>query len=401
MGKAKTKANAKASTAAKAHVKAKAGSGAAPASFKYEALRFKQRKGGALVLFHASVGDVMKWATTDELTVSKKSPTKTGPQREQRQAKVSAIKKFMEADDSNIIPTAVIVAFAKGAAGFSGTSGSFGHIDVTGGSASAVIVDGQHRIYGIHEYNAEAEVALVALLDADHVEKAFHFLVINNKSSKVPATHTKALLARMSNTRLVERLKAARMSFESEGIKDIDIVNTDPDSPFHQTIAWTITPKDKRMVQATAIEGSLAYMAGLGIAEFDDRDVMRSVFLTMWRTIKRKWKTIWMAEDSRLIQKVGIVCMTRFLVDTISTWADNDELDIALSDLEDVEMQTEKIIAHMDTRFWTSPWAETSQGGFDTNQGRERVLRALTQLHRNGRKGDDWNTDIDIVTPAT
>src|SRR5205823_2049135 len=128
-------------------------------------------------------------------------------------------------------------------------SASFGHIDVVGDSNSAAIVDGQHRIYGIKEFDAKAEVALVALLDADHVEKAFHFLVINNKSSKVPATHTKALLARMSNTELIDRLKAARMSFEAEGIKDIDIVNTDPDSPFRQTIAWTITPKHKRMVQ--------------------------------------------------------------------------------------------------------------------------------------------------------
>lgn len=51
----------------------------------------------------------------------------------------------------------------------------------------------------------------------------------------------------------------------------------------------------------------------------------------------------------------------------------------------------------MDERFWTAAWAETAQGGFDTNQGRKRVVGALTQLHRNGRYKDEWYTDIDII----
>jgi DGQHR domain-containing protein len=382
---------------AKAKTKAKTAT-----TFCYEALQFEQRAGEGLVSFHAPVGEVIKWATTDELSVAKKSATKTGPQREQRQAKVTAIKSFMAADDANLIPTAVIVAFAKGTASFTSSSknSAFGHLEVIGGAKSAAIVDGQHRIYGLHEFDPKTEVALVGLLDADHVEKAFHFLVINNKSSKVPATHTKALLARLGNTQLIDRLRAARMSFESEGIKDIDIVNTDTDSPFYQTIDWTTTPKAKRMVQATAIELSLAYMSGLGLSEFEDRDVMRSVFLTVWRTIQGTWKPLW-KKDSRLLSKIGIVCMTRFIVDMIAKWADNDELEIDISDLEDMKIQTAKLIAHMDTKFWTSPWAETSQGGFDTTQGRERVVRALTQLHRNGKNGDDWYKDIDIISSVS
>jgi len=176
----------------------------------------------------------------------------------------------------------------------------------------------------------------------------------------------------------------------------VDLVNSDPDSPFFKTIDWTTTPAANRMVQATSIELSLDYLGGLGIPEFEDRDVRRSVFLVMWKTIRAKWSSLW-KKDSRLVSKVGIVCLTRFIADRITNWADSDDLDIEVTDLEEIEAQTRKIIQYMDPKFWTTPWAEKAQGGFDTNQGRERVMSAITQLFRNGRREIAWYTDIEII----
>jgi len=363
---------------------------------EFPALEFRQRGPTApeLVVFCAPVGKILEFATVEELT-----PTTRGPQREQKEARVVAIKKFLDADPKNTIPTALILAFAPGKAKFKSAGG--GSLSVAWESgAAATIVDGQHRLFGIASYDPTIEVAVVGLLEADQVERAFQFLVINNKSSKVPTTHTKALLAKMKATPLAKRLKGARLSFDAEGIKDVDLVNSDPESPFHNSVDWTTTPKASRFVQATAIELSLSYLGGLQIAEFEDRDIRRSVFLTIWKTVKSTWPKLW-KKDSRLVSKVGIFCLTRFVVDRISQWADSDELDIEITDLEEIEGQTTKILGYMDQRFWTSPWAEKSSGGFDTNQGRDRVLAALTQLYRNGRKDLDWYTDIDIVEPTS
>lgn len=368
--------------------------------YSYAALKFEQHGKAApsLVIFHAPVGEVLSWAEVGELETTRKSAKKTGAQREQKKAKVRAIKKFLAADRRNIIPTAVIVAFSEGTAEFDEGVREGGTLTITAGATYAAnIVDGQHRLYGMKEFSPDTQAALVGLLDADHVEKAFQFLVINNKSSRVAATHTKALLSRMHRTELSKRLGLAKMSFEVEGIKDVDLVNTDAESPFYQTIDWTTTPKDKRMVQATAIEMSLDYIGGLGISEYDDHDVRRSVFLTMWKTVKQHWKPLW-KRRSRLVSKVGIVCLTKFVMDMIVKWSENDELEIELTDLEDIVIQTKKIISLMDVKFWTAEWAEGSQGGFDTNQGRERVVRALSQLHRNGRQKEEWYTDIDIIS---
>lgn len=361
----------------------------------YSVQSFSQRgkQGPLLVMFHAPVKEILEWAAVGEL-----GPNKRGPQREQKEARVEAISKFLRTDNKNIIPTALILAFGEGNATFKPLPNSVvGTLNIKGGAGfAATIVDGQHRLYGINEFDPTMEVAVVALMDADEVERAFQFLVINNKSSRVQATHIKALLAKMKKTTLVARLKGARMAFDVEGINDIDLVNSDADSPFFKAIDWTTTPEAGRMVQATSIELSLDYLGGLGISEFDDRDIRRSVFLTIWRTIKVEWKSLW-KKDSRLISKVGIICLTRFIIDLITSWADNEDLEIEVTDLEQIEAQTKKIIGNMDKRFWTTPWAEKAQGGFDTNQGRDRVLSAITQLYRNGRKDAPWHTDIDII----
>lgn len=361
----------------------------------FSAFKFRQRGEFApeVVVFCAPVGKILEFAAVEELT-----PSTRGPQREQKKARVVAIKKFLDADPKNTIPTALILAFMPGKAKFKSSQGGVLTVDWQAGAA-ATVVDGQHRLFGIASYDPTMEVAVIGLLDADHVERAFQFLVINNKSSKVPATHTKALLAQMKATSLAKRLKGARLSFDAEGIKDVDLVNSDPDSPFYNTVDWTTTPKPNRFVQATAIELSLSYLSGLQLVEFEDRDVRRSVFLTIWKTVKATWPKLW-KKDSRLVSKVGIFCLTRFVADRISQWADNDDLEIEVTDLSEIETQTKKILSYMDQRFWTAPWAEKSSGGFDTNQGRDRVLSALTQLFRNGRKDLDWYTDIDIVDPT-
>lgn len=386
------------STTKKASKKKGAGK-SVPRTPHYDVFKFAQCGADqpALVIFHASVKDILSWSKVGVL-----SATAAGHQREPMNAKINGICNFLAADKRNAIPTAVIVAFTKGAATFEPSkehpASGFGQLSIIGGKDSANIVDGQHRLYGIKQYKGSAEVAVVGLLEVDNVEKAFQFLIINNKSTKVPARHAKAVLASMKSTALSERLLGARLAFDVAGIRDVDLLNSDPESPFYQSVDWSTTEEDTRMVQATALEASLSYLGNLSVAEFDDRDVRRSVFLAMWKAIKAIWTDLWVA-GSRLMSKVGIVCLTRFVIDTITKWADSDELDIDILDLDKIKSLTKSIIKYMDRSFWTQPWASGASGGFDTNQGRERIMKALTQLYRNGKRDDPWYTDIEIIEP--
>jgi DGQHR domain-containing protein len=368
-----------------------------PGPFKYESFVFDQRPkhSPTLAIFHAPVRQVLSWADIDALSYKN-----VGPQRERKKARVTQIKRFLATE--NVIPTAIIVGFNKGMTEFTPTAGSIagcGTLEITldgDDSFAATVVDGQHRLYGIDEYSHDAKVPIVGLLDADELEKAFQFLVINNKASKVPPAHAKALLAKMNEKALADRLRTARVSLDVAGARDVDLVNSDDESPFFESIDWPATKKENRLVQPTAIELSLEYIKNLGVSEFDDRDVRRSLFLAIWKVIKAKWPSLW-KRNSRLLSKVGIYCLTRFVIDMITNWADNDELNIELTELDEIKKHTNKILRYMDPGFWTTPWAASAQGGFDTNQGRQRVVDALTQMYRNVRREEDWSTDIDIL----
>lgn len=367
--------------------------------FKYPAFSFTQRAGRAphLVLFHAPVREVLEWAKPFPL-----GPGSSGPQREKREAKTEAIFKFLGSNQKNTIPSAIVLLFQRRGATFIEGKGKSGTLAVTvpRGAPTTSIVDGQHRLFGIGAFDADMHVPIVGLLEADDVEEHFQFLVINNKATKVPVTHTKALLARMAQTALPGRLKAAGLAFDADGIKDVDLVDSDRDSPFYQCIDWPTNSLEQRMVAATAIELSLEYLKGLGKPELDDRDTRRSVFLAIWRTVKRTWPQLWV-QGSRLVSKIGIVVLTRFVSDLIVSWSDSDELDIDVADLTQIENQSKRILKYMNELFWVAPWAEKAQGGFDTNQGRDRVLQALKQLYRNGKSQTDWYVDIDIIDASS
>jgi DGQHR domain-containing protein len=356
--------------------------------WKYPVFTIQQQPGTSpmLVLFKAKVEEIQSWASVKEL-----GPKSWGPQREGKEARVDAIENFLGKDPVNTIPTSIIVAFDPGAAKIED-----GHLVIESNISLATIVDGQHRLMGLSKFNPQVETSVVGLLDTSKVEQAFQFLVINNKSSKVPVTHLKALLATMRDTDLSERLKKARIAFNSQGITDVDLVNSDPDSPFFEKIDWTITSQKDRWIQATAVEQSLEYIGGLGIPELADQDIRRSVFLKIWSTIKIAFPALWV-QDSRLISKVNIIMLTRFIIDLITSWADSEDVEIEITDLHQIATQTQKIIKYMDPNFWSIPWAENARGGFDTNQGRDRYLIALTQLYRNGRRGLPWYSDIEII----
>jgi len=260
---------------------------------EYQGIYFRQRglSGPAVVVFHAPVGEVLEWAEVDEL-----GPSTTGPQREESDAKVRAIAKFLENDARNIIPTAAVVAFSAGMAKFEPSDNrELGVLKIARPTGAATIVDGRHRLAGLKQFDASTKIAVLGLLDTDKAERAFQFLVINNKSTKVPTKHTKALLAKLVDTDLVARLQTAKMAFSAQGVTDVDLVNTDRESPFFHMVDWPTTPEGGRIVPSTAIELSLDYLEGLKVPEFDDRDVRRAVFLCIWSRVKADWAECWKA----------------------------------------------------------------------------------------------------------
>jgi DGQHR domain-containing protein len=361
--------------------------------FEYECLVSRQRNttgAPTFLLFHAPASEVLQWAAIKRL-----EDEPGAPQRQTSPAKVKAIRRFLETDDHNTIPTSVIVTLDIRNGEFTApvAPSSVGRIQFEwneGEPKPGLVIDGQHRLYEINDFDRHTQVNLVAITNASDMEKAFQFLVINNKASKVSGDHIRALALHYDEGALRERLKTARLNLDPN-VGFVGIVNEGEDSPFRGIIAWPTTPEANRVVTPSAIEASITYIQQKKIKDFESDDVLLEFFYTIWRRIRVRWPELW-TPQSRLLTKVGVICMTQYMTDALTSSYDLGLLDI--SDPERVGDLVDEILASQERKFWRVPWTSTS---YDTKVGRALIVQSLTQIARNMRSGSPWFEDVEMV----
>lgn len=375
------------------------------ADYQYPAVVYRQRE-TAEALFcvcTVRVGELRLWARVDRLDENNKQ----GVQRARKDARVDAIEDFLKVDDRNTIPTSIIVALPSTAVSLASV-GQIGTtpqattltISTTGASPQpGLIIDGQHRTDGIAQFDANMVVNLVTIIGPSDDEIAFQFVVINNKVTKVAAEHIKALKIGYTEANLDSRLrKSARMKSSGEPVY-LDQIDTQEDSPFKGRLKWPRNPEDVvRSIPVNAFEMAMAYITRQRIdrspsAEPNPDFVVR-FFLEVWKVVAEKWADTWNNETSKLTTKVGVICMTEYLVGSLVSWSTAPMASIDLTDLNQVRELTAAALDQLEPSFWTSNWNSAS---LDTSSGREKVVEALGAIQRNKHQKFPWNTKISLV----
>ena len=222
--------------------------------YEYDCLVYKQRPDAQAVpefcLFHAPVGEIDSWADVLHL--------ETGPGGARRFS--STPRNCTRSNDSSRIritrsrplssslwtslrkPGSWREASCKNPVHFTQANPKIG-----------VVIDGQHRLLGMKDLDPSLHVNVVALLTGDLNEAAFQFLVINNKASKVPTDHIKALLAEHQDMRLQERLLSARLSINNR-YEFVATADNDLESPFRNEIDWPTNRTGMHLVKPAAIK---------------------------------------------------------------------------------------------------------------------------------------------------
>lgn len=365
-------------------------------NFRYECLVSRQRQtptAPEFLLFHAPAGEILQWSAIKRL-----EEIAGAPQRQPSPAKVRAIRRFLETDARNTIPTSVILTLdlAPGQLVLRDQDSSFAVLEFefnAGDVRPGLVIDGQHRLMGIESFGYDTQVNVVAILGANDEEKAFQFLVINNKASKVSVDHIRALALHYEDEALQKRLTTARLNL-NPNVGFVGLVNDGEDSPFRGIISWPITPPENRIVTPTAIETSIGYIQQQKVRDFVDDDVLLEFFYAIWRKIKVTWPELWSAE-SRLLSKVGVICMTQYMTDALVAQYDLGRLNI--SDPDEITKLVDDVLKHQERKLWKTTWTSTS---FDTKVGRSLIVQALVQIARNVRAGTPWFEDVEIVDAA-
>lgn len=368
---------------------------------KYSCITFSQRSGNnapAFCLFKAPVGEILAWAEIPRLTPKNKN----GMQRAKSDYKVKAIKNFLAGDDRNTIPTAIVITLAPHAfevKTIQSSEGSFEEIEIFQGVQNAAfVVDGQHRLYGLNEYDSKSNIPVVAILNATEEEKAFQFIVINNKVSKVQTDHIRALTLNFTDPDkelgLESRLNSARLSL-SKNLGYVGMANSGDDSPFKGIISLPDNQPESRLVVPASIEASIAYIQSKNMLQSVSDDAPYEFFTTIWSTIKALWPNAFSgAKESKLLTKVGIQCMTQYVTDNIEMFASFIDIETDLSNAEDVAEATNKILALQSEAFWLSPWAISIS---DTKTVRDQLMESLKKIQTNIRSKHPWDTELPIL----
>jgi DGQHR domain-containing protein len=352
-------------------------------------------------IFAATPFELLTWAT-----IQRRSEHENGQQRRLSQAKIKAISKFLGQDPRNIIAPAITVAFRPGKVSLTG-AGDEGHggapqfttmqveVPAAGtdaGDFPAVVIDGQHRLLGLQEFNPQSKFPVVGLLETADIEIAFQFVVINNKATRVSTDMIRTLAIDYREQDLKQRLKDARVVLNSR-LELVGFLDNDPESPFFGRIALEaigIAGGD-RVVPPAAIESAFAVIDAKNIPELSGDDALLAFFSTIWGRVKLKWPGLWQG-NSRLLHKVSVVAMTQFLADALMHQYDYAGLDV--TDSLAVSMATDQILCNQVEEFWTTEWRIELK---DSKAMRERIIDGLLRIGRNVRSNVAWDQDVDLI----
>jgi DGQHR domain-containing protein len=368
------------------------------ASYQYPCLVYRQRheveNTPAFCLFHAPVAEILEWAAIKRLEEEFDSP-----QRRTNPAKVTAIQRFLTKEPRNTIPTSVIITLdlpdnqIKHLNLNTQTSDDLGLLAFEINKSAekpGLVIDGQHRLLGMQHVNPALNVNVVALLNADDTEKAFQFLVINNKISKVSKDHIRALALHYEKQQLDNRLKTARLQLDPN-VGFVGLVDSEEGSPFKDIISWPPNPEKQRIVPPSAIEASISYIQQQKVKQLESDDVLLEFLYAIWRTIHTQWSSLW-HKESKLLKKIGILCLTQYITDALVASYDWGQLDI--SDPEQIVKHVKKLLSYQEKKFWEVSWEPSN---YDSKSGRALIVESLVQISRNLRANELWYADVKIV----
>jgi DGQHR domain-containing protein len=229
-----------------------------------------------------------------------------GYQRALSESRVNKIAKYL--DGGHAIPGAILISFDKAEETDDGSS-----LLIRNEFDAGWVIDGQHRLAGAHKASVDVEVPVVALLGLSLTEQIDFFITINREQKGVPASLYYDLLKHLPKTKT-----------EAEAIQErsADLANTlrkDPDSPFHQRIVVTTSPKQGNLSLTNVVRKLTPHLKREGrLAQFND-EVRAAILNNIYRALEQTFPREYQRPDTVFFRTIGFGAMMNSLPVIIDT----------------------------------------------------------------------------------
>jgi hypothetical protein len=257
----------------------------------------------------------------------------------------------------------------------------------------AIIVDGQHRVYGAAAYTESMRFSVNAIPEADWLEQVFQFVIINQKAKPIEPAFLHSIVATSLTEdeigRLYKRLRHSGVDVDRAQF--MNRINTDPESPFRGMIDFEVEGAGGFLgfpgmsSLAKTFKGIRKDYPGL-VPEgtnWSSEDVWISHFYALWTGIKeyfsgkdaRLWKEPTESNPNNLLK---IVSLQEIQVIMLDTWANSRTFKFV-----DPAQTAEAARVFWDgfpTEFFTDEWKKK---GLQTKIGRKYLSDAIQVTRRN------------------
>ena len=266
----------------------------------------------------------------------------------------------------------------------------------------ALILDGQHRVYGANEVESEDVLLPIVLLPGlTEEEQVFHFYVLNNKAKPLKPTQLRSIISTSLTNGEIETLESrlAQAGVKSEEAGWTHKINTDPRSPFLGLIDFGLdsaAPIPEAVMHTVAkafLKPSRKYQMLFGGEQWlKDDDYRLQCFFELWRTVKQAYPGAWSAAikakkqdtERQIFYKANLRVLQELLMDHMLRSMPKrkmDKLESPLEDLEELQEEGSAGLYFLPEDFFLKEWTAK---GLEHQEGR-RLLRSTMEAAINNQ----------------
>jgi len=229
-----------------------------------------------------------------------------GYQRALSESRVNKIAKYLDAGKA--IPGAILISFDKARESDDGK-----HLVIRNESDAGWVIDGQHRLAGAHKADIDVPIPVVALLGLNLTEQIEFFVTINREQKGVPASLYYDLLKHLPTTKTEAEAVQERASDLA------DTVRKDADSPFHQRIVVTTSPKQGNLSLTNVVRKLTPHLKRDGrLAQFND-EVRAAILNNLYRALEQAFPREYQRADTAFFRTIGFGALMNALPVIIDT----------------------------------------------------------------------------------
>jgi hypothetical protein len=262
----------------------------------------------------------------------------------------------------------------------------------------AIIVDGQHRVYGAAAYTESMQFNVNAIPDADWLEQVFQFVIINQKAKPIEPAFLHSIVATSLTDAEIGHLykRLQKSGVDVDRAQFMNRINVDAISPFRGMIDFDVEGASGflKFPGMSALARSFRNISkdfpGLVGAELNwqDENTWLGHFYAFWTGIRdyfsaldpRLWSAPSEDNPNNLLKIVTLQEIQRMVLES---WADARAF--KLEDAASTKIQSRNYWTGFPPQFFSDEWRKK---GLQTAVGRKYLSEAIQTTRRNlDRKG--------------